>query len=229
MGDNNLAKIIAGNTGFVSQLNQYYDALKENLIPRTSAGVPSTGAGSIGDATRRWLKGFFSSKQPFDFNNEPNGGTPSGVMLAYTGHATIAPYGWLFANGETIGNTGSGADHEGDEYEYLFNLYKVVTEYGNLGTEVFASGDTVLIPDMVNCFVRNLDPAGSRTLGEYETDHMLAHSHQMYGSMPVAGPPQKSWSYSLTNQWSVWESGYSAGDGSETVPKNKTFPYIIKI
>lgn len=227
MGDNNLSKVVAGNTGFVSQINQYYDAMKQSLLPRSSAGIPTDAAGGLGDAARRWLKGYFSGKQPFDFNNEPNGGTPSGVMMAYTGHATIAPYGWLIADGKTIGNTGSGADYEGDEYEYLFNLYKVVTEYGNAGTEVFASGDTVLIPDMSNCFVRNLDPAGSRSLGEYEADQMLAHTHGISGNSTAGAATQ-----ALLTKTNATDNSYqttSAGGGSETVPKNKTFPYIIKI
>lgn len=61
--------------------------------------------------------------------------------------------GWLDMFGETIGNVGSGADHESADYEALFNMMKVMPF--NVGTEDFASGDVVSLPDM-----RNRSPIG---------------------------------------------------------------------
>lgn len=69
--------------------------------------------------------------------------------------------GHLWANGETIGDDGSGADHESSEYEALFDLLVAdAPAWGNAGTEVFADGDTVSLPDM-----RDRSPLGTATIG----------------------------------------------------------------
>jgi len=69
---------------------------------------------------------------------------PAGGLIPYAG-ATV-PNGWLLCSGDTIGDVGSGADNESADYEDLFELIK--TLYGNDGTEDWASGDTVLLPDL---------------------------------------------------------------------------------
>ena len=69
---------------------------------------------------------------------------PPGGLIPYAG-ATV-PSGWLLCDGSTIGGVGSGAGSESADYETLFDLVK--TLYGNTGTKVFASGDTVLLPDL---------------------------------------------------------------------------------
>ena len=56
--------------------------------------------------------------------------------------------GFLLMDGKTIGNSASGAALAGDKYEDLFNLAKDIPGWGNAGTEVFADGDTVYLPDM---------------------------------------------------------------------------------
>lgn len=61
-----------------------------------------------------------------------------------------APTGWLICNGGTIGAVGSGATHESANYSQLFDLVKGSSGaglYGNTGTESFASGNTVKLPD----------------------------------------------------------------------------------
>ena len=61
-----------------------------------------------------------------------------------------APTGWLICNGGTIGAVGSGATHESANYSQLFDLVKGTSGaglYGNTGTESFASGNTVKLPD----------------------------------------------------------------------------------
>lgn len=69
---------------------------------------------------------------------------PPGGLIPYAG-ATV-PSGWLLCDGGTIGGVGSGAGSESADYQTLFDLIK--TLYGNTGTEVFASGDTVSLPDL---------------------------------------------------------------------------------
>lgn len=56
-----------------------------------------------------------------------------------------APSGWLVLNGDTIGNTGSGADHAGPEYANLYAIVRLLAP--NAGTESFAGGDPVTLPD----------------------------------------------------------------------------------
>jgi microcystin-dependent protein len=69
---------------------------------------------------------------------------PVGGVLPYAG--ATSPTGWLLCSGQTIGDVGSGADFASADYENLFELIK--SHYGNVGTEDWASGDTVLLPDL---------------------------------------------------------------------------------
>lgn len=80
--------------------------------------------------------------------------------------------GWLFVNGETIGDTGSGADHEGSELESLFDLIKAEgSTYGNSGSEVFANGDTVSLPD-----TRDRSLLGAATMGTSDAGRVSNYS-----------------------------------------------------
>ena len=83
-------------------------------------------------------------------------GVPTGAVLPYV--ATTAPTGWLLCDGDTIGAVASGADHEDAGYEDLFNLLKDMTP--NAGTEVWANGDTVKLPDLRGRVVIALDDLG---------------------------------------------------------------------
>lgn len=70
-----------------------------------------------------------------------------------TGKTTPWPFssadsGWIFPNGETIGDSGSGADNEGSYFEALFEKIKAEgSAWGNAGTEDFSNGDTITLPD----------------------------------------------------------------------------------
>ena len=81
---------------------------------------------------------------------------PSGGLIPYAG-ATV-PSGWLLCDGGTIGGVGSGAGSESADYETLFDLIK--TLYGNAGTEVFADGDTVSLPDLRGRVIAGQDDMG---------------------------------------------------------------------
>lgn len=72
-----------------------------------------------------------------------NAGTPIGSVFQFAG--TSAPSLHQLCYGQTIGDVGSGADVENANYETVFDIVK--NAYGNAGTEVFGSGDTVLMPD----------------------------------------------------------------------------------
>ena len=81
---------------------------------------------------------------------------PPGGLIPYAG--ILAPSGWLLCNGGTIGDASSGAGSESADYETLFDLIK--TLYGNAGTEVFADGDTVLLPDLRGRVIAGKDDMG---------------------------------------------------------------------
>ena len=89
---------------------------------------------------------------------------PPGGLIPYAG-ATV-PSGWLLCDGGTIGDASSGAGSESADYETLFNLIK--TLYGNAGTEVFANGDTVSLPDL-----RGRVVAGQDDMGGASANHVL--------------------------------------------------------
>lgn len=57
-------------------------------------------------------------------------------------------YRQLPAEGDTIGNTGSGATYAGPEYEALFLKLKAQAgAWGNTGSESWGGGDTILLPN----------------------------------------------------------------------------------
>lgn len=87
---------------------------------------------------------------------------PSGSIIQYAGSSN--PSGWIICIGETIGNAVSGADYAGATYETLFDILK--TGWGNAGTEVFADGDTVLLPDLRGMFLRGTGTNGSLTMAD---------------------------------------------------------------
>ena len=62
-----------------------------------------------------------------------------------TGRSTPA-VGWVFLTGQTLGSATSGADLAGDEYADLFELAKAWAP--NAGTEDWATGQVVTLPDM---------------------------------------------------------------------------------
>lgn len=231
MGDNNISKITGGQTGFVQQLNQYFDSVVQNLLPRSLAGIVVDGAGSLGDAARNWTRGYFSHKQPFEIGGIPSGGTPAGLMLPYSISSTVAPHGWVFANGETIGKVGSGADHEGEEFRYLFDAYKIIPEYGNSGTEDFDAGGAVKIPNPDGNFVRSMgsvDP-DVRTMGSQQSSQNLYHYHTtQQGTGAAAGPSNDSLG-SYSGGTVIFHPITSTEGGSESRSNNMAFPYIIKI
>ncbi len=76
---------------------------------------------------------------------------PTGVMMPWGGDLASVPSGWLVCDGSTIGNTLSGATHQGVQYENLFNVVKNLTGGAspyNTGLEDFSLNQTTKLPDM---------------------------------------------------------------------------------
>lgn len=63
----------------------------------------------------------------------------------YCHSARSSKTGWMLCDGSSIGPVSSGADHEGGEFEALFEILKANAP--NAGTESWGGGGTVFLPD----------------------------------------------------------------------------------
>jgi len=81
----------------------------------------------------------------------------TGEIKMYAGNAAgdDPPDGWLYCNGNTIGQT--SGNHTGTELQNLFNLLSASALWGNTGSEAWASA-TVKLPDF-----RSRSPVGIHT------------------------------------------------------------------
>jgi hypothetical protein len=52
---------VSGGRVLTSHVNQYFNALKQDLVPRNSGGAPTNRAGSLGTSAFRWFKAFIES------------------------------------------------------------------------------------------------------------------------------------------------------------------------
>jgi microcystin-dependent protein len=84
----------------------------------------------------------------------------TGEMRMYAGNAAgnSPPAGWLYCNGDTIGQDSTGTpDHQSGTYQALFNLLKESSDWGNTSSAVWGT-NTVKLPDM-----RSRAPVGNHT------------------------------------------------------------------
>jgi microcystin-dependent protein len=103
---------------------------------------------------------------------------------------TTAPSLHQLCYGQTIGDVGSGADVENAGYATVFDIVK--NAYGNAGTEVFGSGDTVLMPDC-----RGRVAAGQDDMGGSSADRLTGASGGVDGD--VLGDTGGAETHSLTS------------------------------
>lgn len=54
MGDNTIASVADADVASAVDLNQYKTAITEDFLPRTTAGVVTSAAGSLGSSTKKW-------------------------------------------------------------------------------------------------------------------------------------------------------------------------------
>ena len=85
----------------------------------------------------------------------------TGEIRMYAGNAagTAPPAGWLYCNGDTIGEDSDGSpDHESVTYQALFTMLSAVAnDWGNTGSEIWGT-NSVKLPDF-----RSRSPVGVGT------------------------------------------------------------------
>ena len=95
---------------------------------------------------------------------------------------TTVPAGWLYCNGDTLGNGSSGATNASDDFEALFDLIKNL--WGNSGG-TFSAGNTINLPNLKGSFLRGIDTGvissrnkvGPTNVGDYQEDKFQGHRH----------------------------------------------------
>lgn len=117
----------------------------------------------------------------------PSTSLPVGSLIdiAYTPDGTERTLGWLPCVGQTIGDTGSGADFAGPEFLDLFTKMNTVSAL-NPGSAVFSNGDTVLLPDLTQRITIHVDSSDSsiNDVGKLSGSKTIsvsipAHSHSV--------------------------------------------------
>jgi len=238
MGTDTIQTAIDGTVVPADHHNSIKGALSQDFLPRNTSGVVADEAGDLGSSTYSWKDLYVKSLNIL----------PPGMMVPYAG--STAPSKWLLTDGDTIGNVGSGADHESADYETLFELLK--TSWGNAGTEVWASGHTVLLPDTRGRFIRSWDNGAGidsgRSIGTTQTGEFEQHDHyyEVTGKINVTGSspryldetPYEAWTEPAnflgndgTGADVTFKRGtkVTAGTAAETRPTNLSANYIIKI
>ena len=161
-------------------------------------------------------------------NNNYSGFT--GEIRMYAGNAAgdDPPDGWLYCNGDTIGQ--SSGNHTGTELQNLFNLLSDSALWGNSGSESWASA-TVKLPDF-----RSRSPVGihtgaatsitagltSRTLSATagtETHtltvaQLAEHSHVMTNPLSSTGQTATATQVSHTHSMQSHTHGYAHTHGT---------------
>lgn len=174
---------------------------------------------------------------------------PPGVLQDYIG--TTAPTGWLICNGSTLGNAASGATYASADYEDLFDLLNT-SAWGNPGGAVFATGGTVLVPDLRGMFTRGTGTHGSLLMadgnayagpavGASAYDKFQQHTHSVPIANGSAGTDRSvtTWSdayettvqnsgMDTTTSYGVDPTGGSARLGAESSPVTYGVTKIIK-
>lgn len=177
MGTNNIETAVSTTVIPPEHHNSIKTALAGDIIPRNTSGIPTASAGDLGTATYPFSAATFTGRIIHTGSEDRRNFIPSSIMVSYAG--ATAPTGWLLAKGETIGNLTSGATYAAEDLETLFDIVKL--NYGNAGTEVFANGDTVNLPDPRGYIIRTLDQGAGidsgRAIGTTQADQNQSHNH----------------------------------------------------
>ena len=164
--------------------------------------------------------------------------------------ARTSKTGWLICGGASIGKVGSGANSESADYAALFEVVKGL--YPNLGTEVFASGDVVFLPDLRGRAFVGRDDMGGTTAsrmtvagsgingtilgssGGAETVSLTAanngaHSHTTYASHSTNNPTTGGATRLNNLNGGGPNTGTTSTEGSGTAHQNTQPSFVANI
>lgn len=165
---------------------------------------------------------------------------------------TTAPTGWLKMNGQSVGNAASGATARAnaDTADLFAAIWASVAQadapvQDSAGSTVargasaaadFAANRRIVIPDMRGEFSRGLDDGRgidtSRANGSAQGHALQEHSHTVdsyvSGATGANGRPQEGTSGS-SDSFQTLTSGSTGTFGTETRPRNRAWPYYIKL
>jgi len=101
-GDSNSLFSVAGGIVRTSHVNQYFQALSQNVVPRNSSGIPTSNAGTMGSSSLPWKHAHITTGywSPGDIkcHHTYNGLLPMGQ-------------GWMRMDGDIINETNYDAEH----------------------------------------------------------------------------------------------------------------------
>lgn len=138
------AQTVAGLIDAVSAYCASYRlALVDELIGKTTTDVNNALTAAGGSGMNSYLGGAWTTGD-----------------VRTTGRNTAAE-GWVFLLGQSVGNTGSGADLAGSQYQALFEL---VNSWDSASTKTWANGDTVTLPDMRGRGIYGADNMGGTSV-----------------------------------------------------------------
>lgn len=140
MSDNTLATKANGNKIKAGDVNQYFNALKEDLVPRNSSGAPTDEEGSLGTSTYKW-----STIHAKDIN-VVNGSFFCGqVIMFHDFGGTLSPgQGWMKMDGSIVNETNYDAIHGAGSWATYIGTSPIGGKYlpDQAGKTVFGTADT---------------------------------------------------------------------------------------
>lgn len=165
---------------------------------------------------------------------------PTGTVAYFAG--ITAPAGWLALNGQSIGDVGSGADNEGDEYQALFVFLwenfeipdiNIAMGRGTSAIDDWNAGKAMSIMDDRGLVHRGFDGTGTvdpdrgaGDFGTYQADEIKEHTHNIPANSSSGGA--NTYLTKLNNNTSS-PSQTSPTGGAETRMKNRAYTPIIKV
>jgi microcystin-dependent protein len=112
MADNTLFTRSNGQKVRASDHNSYFNALKEDHVPRNSSGAPTNEGGDLGTSTYRWKTAYL-----FDVNISTGYLFTGMVVMFHDFNGTVsAGQGWMKLNGDVVNQSNYDALHSAGDW-----------------------------------------------------------------------------------------------------------------
>ncbi len=166
---------------------------------------------------------------PYAFNAA--NGSPPGTVVAFAGHESKVPPGWLLCNGASVTT---------NQFPALFDAIGRFWGGGDGNTNSFS------LPDLRGMFLRGVtgtrsdawqDPLDGRVsrlggvnldVGSYQGDEFKGHDHAVPAWPSSFGPGERNAMFYRTDLNNGSSYNVSSRGGTETRPRNVAVNYIVK-